>query len=226
VCDVYIEIAKDRAPTRACILGRVLSGALQLLHPIMPFITEELWQRLPHQEPRIGKYAWPDGAAAWIDKGSRSDMAQVLGFVDAVLALRGVPKLPYRELRDVFVDGASSELIGLLQRESEIVERLGRASTVRAIGDGEFPKPESALSRRLGTAQVFLPVDDAVIERERSSLDKEIEKTEREIDVIERKLASEGFVRKAPPEVVDGERRRLEELTRSFALARERRATL
>ncbi|HYK53578.1 MAG TPA: valine--tRNA ligase [Candidatus Eremiobacteraceae bacterium] len=226
VCDVYIEIAKDRAPTRACILGRVLTVALQLLHPIMPFITEELWQRLPHEEPRIGKSAWPDGAAAWIDKGSRAEMAQVLGFVDTVLALRGVPKLPYRELREVFIDGASPDYVALLKRESEIVERLGRASAVRAIGDGEFPKPESALSRRIGSAQVFLPVDAAVVERERASLDKEIEKSEREIDVIERKLASEGFVRKAPADVVEGERQRLQELKRSLELARDRRATL
>jgi valyl-tRNA synthetase len=73
---------------------------------------------------------------------------------------------------------------------------------------------------------VFLPVDAAVIERERTSLDKEIEKTDREIDVIERKLASDGFVRKAPAEVVEGERRRLEELRGSLELASERRATL
>lgn len=226
VCDVYIEIAKDRAPTRACILGRVLSASLQLLHPIMPFITEELWQRLPHEERRIGSSPWPDGAAAWIDESARADMRDVLTFVEAVLALRGVPKLPYRELREVFVDGAEPELIRLLQREAAILERLGRASAVRAIGNGQFPRPESALSRRIGAAQVFLPVDAAVVERERASLEKEIEKNGREIDTIERKLASEGFVRKAPADVVEGERRRLEDLRRSLELARDRRSSL
>ena len=226
ICDVYIEICKDKAPTRGPILSRVLSGAMQLLHPIMPFITEELWQRLPHEERRIEQSPWPSGAAAWIDENARHEMAVVLEVVDAVRALRAVPKLAYRETRDIFVDAPDRSTLTLLQREAGVLERLGRVANIRAIGDGEFPRPEHALSRRVAGVQVFLPVDSQVIERERAALNREIEQAAAEIAVIERKLASEGFVKKAPAQVVDAERRRKDDLAERVRLAQDRLSTL
>jgi len=78
----------------------------------------------------------------------------------------------------------------------------------------------------MGSVQVFLPVDASIVERERSALLREIETCTRDIETIERKLASEGFVKKAPPDVVAGERRRLEESNVALRLARERLETL
>ena len=226
VCDVYIEIAKDKEATRAPILGRVLSGALQLLHPIMPFITEELWQRLPHEGHRIGRSAWPHGAAAWQDGKARADMARVLEFVETVRALRAVPQLKNHEPREIFVDGAQPELMALLLREAGVIERLAHASNIRPVASGEFPRPEHALSRRMGSVQVYLPVDPSVITRERDRLTREIETNGREAEAIERKLAIDGFVKKAPPEVVASERKRLEQLQETLRLARERLESL
>ncbi len=226
ICDVYIEICKDKAPTRAPILSRVLSGAMQLVHPIMPFITEELWQRLPHEEHRIEQSPWPAGAGAWVDEGARADMAFVLEFVDAVRALRAIPKLPYRETRDVFVDTADRTTLTLLEREAGVLERLGRVASIKAIGDGEFPKPEHALSRRVAGMQIYLPVDADVIARETAALEREIATANADIAKLKGKLASEGFVKKAPREVVEEERRRLEEREKALVLAEQRRAEL
>ena len=225
LCDVYIEVAKDKAVTRAPVLGRVLGGALQLLHPFMPFVTEELWQRIPHDSPRIGRSMWPEGAAAWSDERARSDMGQVLEFVEVVRALRAVPKLPYRELRDAYIGGAAPSLLALLKREARTVERLGRASAVHAI-DAATPRPRAAISRRMGTAQVFLPVAEDIIAAERAALEREIEKSDAEIASIEQRLGSQGFVKKAPADVVNANRGRLEELRQAIALARERLASL
>jgi valyl-tRNA synthetase len=226
ICDVYIEIAKDKEPTRAPILGRVLTGALQLLHPIMPFITEELWQRLPHEGERIGRSAWPDGAAAWRDEGACAEMGLVLDFVRAVRALRDKPKLPYKEMRDVYVDGATPEMLALLVREATVVERLARAPHVKPIGDGEFPRPEHAVSERIGSMEVYLPVDAAFMEKERAALVKEIGKLDGEKTSIGAKLASEGFVNKAPAELVAAQRRRLIELDTAIGLAKQRLESL
>jgi valyl-tRNA synthetase len=222
VCDVYIEIAKDNAPTRAPILTHVLNAALQLLHPIMPFVTEELWHRLGGNG-LIGESAWPTGAG-WRDEDARNAMGRLLEFIEAVRALRAVPKLPYRELRDVIVVGADRELLGLLERERGVVERLARAGNVHAPS-GADSRPEHAVSRRLGAIEVLLPVDAAFIEAERAALEKEIERATREADAIDRKLQT-NFVAKAPPEVVAKERERLAELRQNVTLSQERRKTL
>ncbi|HXW76663.1 MAG TPA: valine--tRNA ligase, partial [Candidatus Eremiobacteraceae bacterium] len=222
LCDVYIELAKDRAPTRAPVLCHVLVGALQLLHPIMPFITEELWHRLPHNGEFIGSTAWPDGAEAWIDEGARGAMQSLLELIRAVRERRAAAKLPYAELRDVFLEGATPELLSLLAREAGIVERLARAPHVRPVGEGGFPAPKHALSGRLGSMVVYLPVDEAFIAAERTALEKEIERERAEADALHRKLETGGFVNKAPAEVVDKERRRLAQLREALALATER----
>ena len=222
VCDVYLEIAKDTAPTRAPILAHVLRVALQLLHPIMPFVTEELWHRLGG-EGLIGESAWPS-RAGWPDEHASAAMRRLLDLIEAVRALRAVPKLPYRELRDVTVVGADPELRDLLEREPGIIERLARAARVHAPSGGDG-RPEHAISRRLGAVEVLLPVDAAFIEAERAALEKEIERSTREADNIERKLGT-NFVAKAPPEVVTKERERLAELRQNVALSRERRKSL
>jgi valyl-tRNA synthetase len=222
VCDVYIEIAKDKAPTRAPILTHVLSVALQLLHPVMPFVTEELWHRLG-RDGLIAESAWTS-RAGWRDENARTAMDRLLEFIEAVRALRAVPKLPYRELRDVIVLGADRELLGLLERERGVVERLARAANVHAPG-GADGRPQHAVSRRLGAIEVLLPVDAAFIEAERTALEKEIERALREADAIDRKLQT-NFVAKAPPDVVAKERERLAELRQNVTLSQERRKTL
>ena len=221
ICDAYIEIAKDRAPTRAPILARVLSGALQLLHPLMPFVTEDAWQRLPHQGKRIGAGPWPISRDGREDTRARAEMGRLLEFVETVRTLRAIPKIPYRELSDVLVMGADSDLLELLSREAGIVRALGRAQKVHALKSGDG-RPTHAVSRRLGALEILLPVDRAFVEKERAALHKEIDRTAEQIDVLERKLASPGFSGKAPPRVIEKERARLAELRTSLALGRER----
>jgi len=225
LCDVYIEIAKDKAPTRASILNRALITALQLLHPIMPFVTEELWQHLPHEGQRIEKAAWPNAATGRSDPTAREEMAKVLEFSKAVRDLRAIPQLKYRDLSDVHIAGADNTLLGLLQRESGVVRTMGRASSVIPVADGDG-RPQHALSRRIGSVEVMLPVDAAFLEKERAALRKEIEKANVERDALERKLASKGFREKAPAEVVQKEETRLHELRAHLAKSSERLESL
>ena len=220
LCDVYIEIAKDRKATRAPVLARTLSAAMQLLHPLMPFLTEELYQHLPHEADRIERAPWPHDAGRE-DTPARKEMGTLLAFGETVRELRAVPQLPYRELRDVTVVGADPSLVALLTREATIVRTLARAD--RVIADG---KPQAALSRRMGTVEVFLPVDTSYIERERDRLRKEVDKLHNDIDALERKLATGGFKEKAPPAVVEKEEARLAQLRATLEKTSERLSSL
>ncbi|MDQ6780924.1 MAG: valine--tRNA ligase, partial [Candidatus Eremiobacteraeota bacterium] len=225
LCDVYIELAKDKAPSRAPILGRALSVMLELLHPIMPFVTEELWQHLPHTGDRIGKSPWPTTASARLDPRAREAMATVMEFVRTVLALRAVSKLPRHDLRAVSIAGADDGLMALLQREQPILQALARTPQVTALRNGDT-RPLHALSRRMGRVEILLPVDEAFIAKERSSLEAELDKTAADISALQRKLASSGFLAKAPRAVVEKEQQRLQELQALRTLTSERLASL
>jgi valyl-tRNA synthetase len=224
LCDVYIEIAKDQVATRAPILARTLAAGLQLLHPIMPFLTEELWQHLPRDADCIEKAPWPAGAGRR-DARAAADMHTIMQFVETVRMLRAVPKLPYAELRDVTVVDANDQLLSLLRREIGIVRTLGRASAVNAVGRSGG-RPPHVLSRRMGAVEVLLPVDVSFIERERALLQKEIERNRAELAALEHKLSSPGFLQKAPEAVVKKEQARLAELRASLAKSSERLASL
>ncbi|MBV8164673.1 MAG: valine--tRNA ligase [Candidatus Eremiobacteraeota bacterium] len=221
LCDVYIEVAKDKEPTRAPILAHVLSCSLQLLHPIMPFITEELWQHLPHTADRIERALWPTQAAGRRDTHAASDMARLLEFCKTVRDLRAIPQIKYRDLSEVHVVGADDTFAALVQREDGIVRTMGRAAAVKLTQPGDG-RPPHALSRRMGSAEVLLPVDPAFIEKERGGLRKEIDKTSDEIASLERKLAATGFREKAPPLVVQKEEARLHELREHLRKSSER----
>jgi len=225
LCDVYIELAKDKAPTRAPILNRVLTVMLELLHPIMPFVTEELWQHLPHEGTRIEKSEWPTTASARLDPQARESMAKIMEFVEAVRALRAIPKLPRHDMRPVTVAGADDALLTLLRKEQSMVATLARTPSINTLGS-ENGRPPHALSRRIGAVEVLLPVDPEFIEKERASLNKELEKTRADIEVLERKLAARGFIEKAPRDVVEKERSRLGELRGLLKLSSDRLASL
>jgi valyl-tRNA synthetase len=224
LCDVYIEIAKDRGPTRAPILAYALSRALELLHPIMPFVTEELWQHLPHAQARIEQAPWP-ARAGRRDARARSEMETILQFVETVLSLRAVPKLPRSAAREIVVAGAPDDLLGVLNAERAILRTLAGVAGIRALGPGD-ERPPHALSRRMGPVEVLLPVEAAFLERERSALRSEIESQQAAIAELERKLASRGFLEKAPPGVVEKEKARLEALRTTLAISSERLASL
>jgi valyl-tRNA synthetase len=221
VCDVYIEVAKDKTPSRAPILARVLSSALALLHPIMPFLTEELWQHLPHAGLRIGAGPWPETWAGRLDPRAGAEMATLLEFSKIVRDLRAIPQLKYRDLSEIHLAGADRELLDLLQREGGIIRTMGRASAVIPVAS-DNGRPQHALSRRMGPVEVLLPVDAAFIEKERAALRKEIEKLRADVGALERKLAAPGFREKAPPDVVQKEQARLHELRDHLRRSSER----
>ena len=212
-CDWYIEIAKTRLQTGdenvQKVLCYVLSGAMQLLHPFLPFITETIWQALPHEGPSVMVSAWPEYKD---ELHFAAEEAQMESLMDAVRAIRNrraemnVPPskkakvLILTEKKDTFSAGAG------------FFPKLAYASEIELI-DAVPADAAKMASVVTGDAQIYMPMGDLIdFEAERARLGKEKSKVEADIDFVMKKLNNPKFVDKAPEKVVAAEREKAEKL--------------
>ena len=226
-CDWYIEIAKTRLQTGdenvQKVLCYVLSGAMQLLHPFMPFITETIWQALPHEGPSVMVSKWPE----YDEKLNFSvEEAQMESLMDAVRAIRNrraemnVPPskkakvLILTEKKDTFSAGAG------------FFPKLAYASEIELI-DAVPADAAKMASVVTGDAQLYMPMGDLIdFEAERARLGKEKKKVEDDIAFVMKKLNNPKFVDKAPEKVVAAEREKADKLREHLAKLEESIAAL
>ena len=226
-CDWYIEIAKTRLQTGdenvQKVLCYVLSGAMQLLHPFMPFITETIWQALPHEGPSIMVSSWPE----YDEKLNFAiEEAQMESLMDAVRAIRNrraemnVPPskkakvLILTEKKDTFSAGAG------------FFPKLAYASEIELI-DAVPADAAKMASVVTGDAQLYMPMGDLIdFEAERARLGKEKKKVEDDIAFVMKKLNYPKFVDKAPENVVAAEREKADKLREHLAKLEESIAAL
>ncbi|WP_418388109.1 valine--tRNA ligase, partial [Agathobaculum sp.] len=226
-CDWYIEIAKTRLQTGdenvQKVLCYVLSGAMQLLHPFMPFITETIWQALPHEGPSVMVSAWPEYKE---ELHFAAEEAQMESLMDAVRAIRNrraemnVPPskkakvLILTEKKDTFSAGAG------------FFPKLAYASEIELI-DAVPADAAKMASVVTGDAQIYMPMGDLIdFEAERARLGKEKSKVEADIDFVMKKLNNPKFVDKAPEKVVAAEREKADKLREHLAKLEESIAAL
>jgi valyl-tRNA synthetase len=227
-CDWYLEIAKRtlygagdparRARTQQTMV-EVLETALRLLHPFMPFITEEIWQRLPHAGDSIMVAPFPKVSRRRADPEAERHMAPVIGIVTAIRNIRSESRVgPAVELRVTARPAARGDA-AILEAAVPLVDALARCALV--VSPDATRPPNSAFAA-VGGFEVFVElagVVDLVAERQR--LAKEIRKTEDEIAFLAGKLGRPEFVERAPAEVVEREQARLEGERRRHARLRE-----
>ena len=226
-CDWYIEIAKTRLQTGdenvQKVLCYVLSGAMQLLHPFMPFITETIWQALPHEGPSVMVSAWPEYKD---ELHFAAEEAQMESLMDAVRAIRNrraemnVPPskkakvLSLTEKKDTFSAGAG------------FFPKLAYASEIELI-DAVPADAAKMASVVTGDAQLYMPMGDLIdFEAERARLGKEKKKVEADIDFVMKKLNNPKFVDTAPEKVVAAEREKADKLREHLAKLEESIAAL
>ena len=226
-CDWYIEIAKTRLQTGdenvQKVLCYVLSGAMQLLHPFMPFITETIWQALPHEGPSVMVSAWPEYKD---ELHFAAEEAQMESLMDAVRAIRNrraemnVPPskkakvLILTEKKDTFSAGAG------------FFPKLAYASEIELI-DAVPADAAKMASVVTGDAQLYMPMGDLIdFEAERARLGKEKKKVEDDIAFVMKKLNNPKFVDKAPENVVAAEREKADKLREHLAKLEESIAAL
>ncbi|MGE5528003.1 MAG: class I tRNA ligase family protein, partial [Patescibacteria group bacterium] len=224
-CDWYIETAKPRLAaggdarrTAQSVLVHVMRQAMELLHPFMPFITEEIWQSLPHEGATVMKAPWPRADAALIDAAAEEEFARLVEIVRAIRNIRAEASVaPGKRIAAVVLahDGAAAAL----EAGREYLMALAGLGSLEIASD-EGKKPAKAMSAVAGGAQIYLPLADLVdLALETARLEKELAATADEVERQRAKLANEGFTAKAPAAVVEKERAKL-------AMAEEKRRKL
>ena len=215
VCDWYIELCKvalygtdekSKEPTRQTLLF-VLDRALRLLHPFMPFVTEEIWQALPHDGETIMRAAWPTVADAASDSAAFADMSLVMEVIRAIRALRQEQNIPLGK-KAALVLRPSVLRQDALRVAAPYIERLCNPSTL--VIDSGAALPAERATTVLAEVEVSLSLEGLVdLAAERQRLDEELRRLDFEVERLQGRLANDSFVAKAPPTVVDGERAKL-----------------
>ncbi|MEQ8506014.1 MAG: valine--tRNA ligase [Rhodospirillales bacterium] len=216
-CDWYLEFAKPvfsgedaaaKAETRAT-AAWVLDQIVTLLHPIMPFITEELWQTRADRATPLINAAWPEYDAALIDAKVNAEMDWVVRLISQIRAVRAEMNVPPKAKIPMQLKDAGPDAQAALATHRDLILRLAGLSDAGVL-TGEVPK--GAVQDVLDEATIILPIADAIdLDAEKARLEKEIAKQDAEITRFEKKLGNEKFVANAPAEVVEGEREKLTE---------------
>lgn len=219
-CDWYIELAKPRlygqnAADRQVVqyvLADTLRGALELLHPFMPFITEDIWQRLPHWGQTIMRAPWPyqEGTEQHEDESVISQMELVMEIVRAVRHIRSEMNIPPGKRAEVLL--LCPEAFG--SQLEKIAPYLETLAAVKVKIYAALPEiPEQAAHAMVREVEIYLPLKGLIdIDRETARLQKELVGLEKDLSRIQGKLNNKGFLEKAPAEVVSKEREKEGEL--------------
>jgi valyl-tRNA synthetase len=209
-CDWFVEFAKPALaePEVRATAAYVLGTILRLLHPAMPFVTEELWDRFGYGEPcSLMRTAWPAPIAVADAAAARVELDWVVRLISEVRSVRTEMNVPPGTLTPILLRDATPESLARGQRWMDAIRRLARASDLMPL-TGEMPKGSAQLV--LDEATVILPLSDAIdIPAERLRLGKERDKAAGEARKIAQKLDNADFVRRAPEEVVEENRDRL-----------------
>ena len=216
-CDWYIELTKSRlmdkesAGNRVAqnVLGHVLTGILKLLHPFMPFITEEIYQSLPHSDESIviSRFPTPDASLAFAKDAEQ--MNRVITAIKAIRARRNEMNVPPSRKAKVYI--ATKYADAFNESTAPFFSRLASASEIEvAEGFEGILSADDAVQIVTDSATILLPLSDIIdTEKEIARLSAEQKRLVGEIDRLSKKLSNEGFVAKAPAAVVEGERQKL-----------------
>lgn len=222
-CDWYIEVAKIRlqeggaaAETAKTVLIYVIDGILKLLHPFMPFITEEIWQALPHDGETIMLTAYPEYKEELDFSADEAEFSRIMEAIRAIRNRRAEMNVPPKKKAAVYVETAYEDTF---RAGIPYIQRLASASDV-VIGK-DLPT-EGAVNVVTPDAKIYIPMAELVdFAAEKERLQKEKDKTQKDLDFFLKKLSNPGFVNKAPAAVVEKDKASAEKLKEKIAKLEE-----
>ena len=223
-CDWYIELAKIRmngadeesADSARRVLVWTMSNTLKLLHPFMPYITEEIWQTLPHDGEALIVAKWPEYDEALSFPQEAKDLENVMALIRAIRTRRNEMNVPPSKKAHIYIDTAHP---APYEEASEFIARLAYGSKVE-IGTGF--EVQGAVTAVTDDAKALLPMDDLVDKAaETARLNKELANAQKQLDTVKAKLANEKFTSKAPQNVIDGVKANGEKLEAKIKLILE-----
>lgn len=234
-CDWYIEMAKTRLYNKDAVQARgtaqyvlwyVLENTLKLLHPFMPFITETIWQHLPHEGQSIMIAHWPAESVIFIDEEIEQQMNTLMETIKSIRNMRAEVNVPPGKKSEVILQITAGGQQQVFANNLQYLKTLAAAEPIQLIGIEE-PKPENAMTAIVSGVEIYLPLKGLIdVEKESARLNKELASLDKEISRIHGKLSNEGFVAKAPAEVIAKEKAKAEEYQEKQIAIRERLAYL
>jgi valyl-tRNA synthetase len=224
-CDWYLELAKPRwtddgaelsdaarEDRRAArwVAWKVLDGILRMLHPFMPYVSEEIWQALPHDGDLLATADWPRAKKAWFNADAEREVGLLQDLVVSVRNLRAENNLPPGKRVPITVRAAGPQL-EMVERLVPQLQALARVEEVHLSRDGSRPKV--AASAVVRGVEIFLPLEGLVdLNEERTRLATQAAKLLDDLEGVKRKLRNQDFLTKARPEIVEREHQRLSQL--------------
>ena len=212
-CDWYIEMSKETLygedetakMMNKSVLVHVLDQSLRLLHPIMPFVTEEIWGNLPHQGDSLVVAQYPTVEAKWIDETATTGMETLKELIRSVRNIRAEVNTPLSKKITLLIHTSDAEIDQFLKENINYIERF--CNPEELVIANQIDAPELAMSAILTGATIYLPLADLInIDEEIERLTKELAKWTQEVKRVQGKLANERFVANAPAAVVEEER--------------------
>ncbi|MEQ6389613.1 valine--tRNA ligase [Bacillaceae bacterium S4-13-58] len=212
VCDWYIEMAKlplygedeTAKKTTRSVLAYVLDQTMRMLHPFMPFITEEIWQQLPHQGESITRASWPQVRSELSNQQAATEMKRLMEIIRSVRSIRQDVDTPMSKSIDILIK-AETKVVQELQKNQAYLERFCNPQNLTIAT--EISTPEKAMTAVVSGAELYLPLEGLInIEEEIQRLEKEFKKWDDEVRLVQKKLSNEGFIKKAPEKVIAAER--------------------
>lgn len=231
-CDWYIELAKptlygndaEAKRTTQSVLVYVLDQMLRLLHPYMPYITEEIWQHIPHEGKSIVVAEWPKVQDRFHFPEAVKEMTMMMDLIRSIRNIRAEMNVPMSKKIEIILQANNEEALDILHRNQSYIERFCNPEKLTIAL--EITKPDKAVSAVITGAEVYLPLAGLIdIEQEIARLTKEYEKLQFEVERVQKKLANADFVAKAPEKVIAEERQKekdyIEKRNKVFARLQE-----
>lgn len=215
LCDWYIEMAKlplygddeEKKKTTQSVLAYVLDRTMRLLHPFMPFITEEIWQKLPHEGESITIASWPEVKEEFHDEAAVKEMERLMAIIKSVRNIRAEVDAPMSRKIEMVISTENAAVADELEKNREYLERFCNTETLKI--STEHQVPDKAMTSIVTGAEIFLPLAGLIdINQEIARLEQELDKWTKEVERVQKKLSNEGFVKKAPENIVEAERRK------------------
>ncbi|MED4162815.1 valine--tRNA ligase [Halalkalibacterium halodurans] len=229
LCDWYIEMAKlplygeDEAAkkTTRSVLAYVLDQTMRLLHPLMPFITEEIWQHLPHEGESITVAPWPVKSEEFTFEQAMGDMELLKEIIRSVRNTRAELNVPMSKEIELHIQAKNEDVLTQLERGKHYIEKFCNPSTL--VMGTAIEKPEKSMSNVLSGVELYLPLAGLLdLEEEIARLEKEENKLEKEVERVQKKLSNQGFLAKAPEKVIEEERKKEADYLEKRAAVRAR----
>ncbi len=220
-CDWYVELIKGtlysennttERKSAQYVLWFVLDNILRLLHSFMPFITEEIWQKIAHKELSISISCWPEHKKAKVNKNLEGKVFTIQEVIKTIRNIKAEMNIPLTKGVDVFISVVNNEKEELIKEHLSFIKNLAHASYFQ-VGSS-LEKPECSATGVLEDIEIFVPLTGVVdLEAEIQRLEKKLQKVEKDMIVINKKLNNSDFIQKAPVNIIQKEKDKIKELT-------------